>query len=418
MEEAGPQLLFDSVVAKPTFRAGSAAGANVLHREYCCRQLLPPGSSEQLTVQGQWAFWQRSVVKAFSSLTAAFDCLGMAPAVRSTAAVDVEAAEGSEAAVGVGAAEGSEAAVGVGAAEGSKAAVGVGAAEGSEAAVGVEAAEGSEAAVGVGAAEVSEAAEVAGVAEVSEAAEVAGVAEVSEAAEVAGVAEVSEAVEVAGGAEVSGAAEVAGVAEVSEEAEVAGGAEVSEAAEVAGGAEAAADTSNLSGDAEAQSSCNAAGSSPVATARNSEARSQPSSTSSPHVKWGYLLQLQQHSPQWAAAAAAFDAKWPNWRPADMKADHAASAAGAEGVGAYAEQLGHVYTDVLGLCRALAAAVQLPVVCNNPSCDNLAGVSDTAAACKACAGCKCRYCSAACQRSDWRRHKGACRRMAAAGVACA
>jgi hypothetical protein len=85
--------------------------------------------------------------------------------------------------------------------------------------------------------------------------------------------------------------------------------------------------------------------------------------------------------------------------------------------AAAEQRNQHYAEAIGLCRALAAAAPLLVVCNNPSCGNTEGVSEAAAASKACAGCRCRYCSVACQRADWKRHKGACRRMAAAGVAC-
>jgi hypothetical protein len=127
------------------------------------------------------------------------------------------------------------------------------------------------------------------------------------------------------------------------------------------------------------------------------------------VKWGYLLRLQQCSPQWAAAVAAFEANQPNWEEV------------VEGVlpssAASAEQQSQHYAEAVGLCRALAAAAPLPVVCNNPSCGNMEGVSEAAAASKACAGCRCRYCSVACQRADWKRHKGACRRMAAAGQAC-
>jgi hypothetical protein len=70
-----------------------------------------------------------------------------------------------------------------------------------------------------------------------------------------------------------------------------------------------------------------------------------------------------------------------------------------------------------LCRALVAAAPLPLVCNNPGCEAMAGLSEAAAARKVCAGCRCRYCSAACQAADWRRHKRACKRMAAAGQAC-
>jgi hypothetical protein len=75
----------------------------------------------------------------------------------------------------------------------------------------------------------------------------------------------------------------------------------------------------------------------------------------------------------------------------------------------------LYADALQLCRTLTAAAPITVVCNNPSCENLAGVREAAASCKACAGCSCRYCSVACQRADWKRHKRACRQLAAAGV---
>jgi hypothetical protein len=82
-----------------------------------------------------------------------------------------------------------------------------------------------------------------------------------------------------------------------------------------------------------------------------------------------------------------------------------------------EEVKQPYADALELCMALAAAAPLPVVCNNPSCENLAGVSEAAAASRKCAGCKCRYCSAACQQADWLRHKRACKRMVAACQAC-
>jgi hypothetical protein len=85
--------------------------------------------------------------------------------------------------------------------------------------------------------------------------------------------------------------------------------------------------------------------------------------------------------------------------------------------AAAEQRSQQYAKAVGLCRALAAAAALPIACNNPSCGNIDGVSEAAAASKVCSGCRCRYCSVACQRADWQRHKGACRCMAAAGQAC-
>ncbi|KAF6256818.1 hypothetical protein COO60DRAFT_1656493 [Scenedesmus sp. NREL 46B-D3] len=75
-----------------------------------------------------------------------------------------------------------------------------------------------------------------------------------------------------------------------------------------------------------------------------------------------------------------------------------------------EQPAQLYAAALEICRALAAAAPLPVVCNNIGCKNLAGVSEAAAASKACTGCMCRFCSAAtgsCTRI-------ACRCMAAAG----
>jgi hypothetical protein len=72
---------------------------------------------------------------------------------------------------------------------------------------------------------------------------------------------------------------------------------------------------------------------------------------------------------------------------------------------------------LNLCRALVAAAPLPLGCSNPGCENMVGASEAGAARKVCAGCRCRYCSAACQAADRRKHKHACRRMAAAGQAC-
>jgi hypothetical protein len=133
------------------------------------------------------------------------------------------------------------------------------------------------------------------------------------------------------------------------------------------------------------------------------------SSGSQQIKWGYLLRLQQCSPEWAAAVAAYEANQPDWE--EVEAGVLPSTAAA------AEQLIQWYAEAIGLCRTLVAAAPLPVVCNNPSCDNTEGVSEAAAASKACAGCRCRYCSVACQRADWKRHKRACRLMAAAGQAC-
>uniref|UniRef100_A0A383V5G8 MYND-type domain-containing protein n=1 Tax=Tetradesmus obliquus TaxID=3088 RepID=A0A383V5G8_TETOB len=145
---------------------------------------------------------------------------------------------------------------------------------------------------------------------------------------------------------------------------------------------------------------------------SSSSSSSSSNSSSQQLKWGYLLNLQQSSTRWAAAAAEYRAA--------MQAS--AQQLAADGEDAHpaacpAAQVGQQYQAAVKLCRALAAAAPVPALCNNPGCENLAGVSEAAAASKACAGCRCRYCSAACQTADWKRHKHACRRMAAAGVTC-
>jgi hypothetical protein len=173
MEAAGPQLLLASLTAKPLFRGCSAACENGLSREYWCQQIEPFGSSEQHTVEGQWQYWQGSVVAAFSSVAAAFNCLGAAPAAANT------------------------------------------------------------------------------------------------------------------------------------ESPAPGSSTTAPCVEVA--AEATADSSCRPGSESSTSSCNAASSVHV-TACSSEAATKTgagSSSSSQHVKWGHLLRLQQLSPQWAAAAAAF-----------------------------------------------------------------------------------------------------------------
>jgi hypothetical protein len=163
-----------------------------------------------------------------------------------------------------------------------------------------------------------------------------------------------------------------------------------------------------------------------------------SSSISQHVKWGHLLRLPQFSPQWAAAAAAFGAEQPNWdtvraivlrspaTAAELLAELFAEASELPtsmpvvlpSTEAATEQIAEQYAEAIKLCRTLAAEAPVTAVCNNPSCTSLTGVSEAAAACKACAGCKCRYCSVACQRADWKRHKSACTRLAAAGETCA
>jgi hypothetical protein len=75
-----------------------------------------------------------------------------------------------------------------------------------------------------------------------------------------------------------------------------------------------------------------------------------------------------------------------------------------------ERLEGLMNSVKFMCWALAAAVPLPEVCNNPSCRSLVGVSEAAAAVKACGGCGACYCSRECQEAHWAVHRKACRRL--------
>lgn len=136
-----------------------------------------------------------------------------------------------------------------------------------------------------------------------------------------------------------------------------------------------------------------------------------SSSSSQQVCWGYLLHLHQSSLEWAAAVKRFTDGGLDMLHADCF-EAAGSSSPFEG-----ERCGQVFEGSLDLCRALAAAAPLPVVCNNPRCENLCGGSEAAAVSSGCVTCHCRYCSAACQQEDWRRHRRACKRMATAGQVC-
>jgi hypothetical protein len=141
----------------------------------------------------------------------------------------------------------------------------------------------------------------------------------------------------------------------------------------------------------------------------SPASASSSSSSSQQVKWSQLLQLQ-YSSKLAEAVATFEEKWPDWY-CDQYNIYSGTAAAAE-------QTGELYADVLGLCRAVAAAAPLHGVCNYVGCENLASVSEAAAcAGKTCAACKASYCSVACQKADWPLHKHACKRLTAAGERC-
>jgi hypothetical protein len=165
-----------------------------------------------------------------------------------------------------------------------------------------------------------------------------------------------------------------------------------------------ANTACRPSDGEASSS---SGGNPSSTAASI---SGASSSSSQQVQWRYLLDLLQADPVWAAAAAKFRAA-----KGALDQQRCVNLAYEDDC---AELDTQRYAEGLEMCKALTAAAPLTVVCNNPSCENLAGVSEAAAASKLCVGCRCRYCCAACQAIDWRRHKRACRRMAAAGQSCA
>jgi hypothetical protein len=182
--------------------------------------------------------------------------------------------------------------------------------------------------------------------------------------------------------------------------------------------------SKQAGDAEDTAAAGVAAAGPDATASSSttaasssgQADASSSSSSSSRPKWGHLLHLQQFSPDCAAALEAFDKKNPGWGE-EVETVLACMLAGTQFEAVMVEQVQLLFDDALQLIRELVDAAPLPVVCNNPSCESLAGVSEAAAACKACAICRCRYCSVACQRADWKRHKPACKRMAAAGMTC-
>jgi hypothetical protein len=153
------------------------------------------------------------------------------------------------------------------------------------------------------------------------------------------------------------------------------------------------------------------------------------------VKWGYLSQLLSSS-DWTRTAAAFDSRWPDVQAVldqyqqaieKMSAGSSSSSSSSSNSTGNAsagnppqqavDDITQLYDDARELCKALVAAAPLPLVCNNPGCENMTGESEAGAARKVCSGCRCRYCSAACQAADWRRHKRACKRMAAAGQVC-
>jgi hypothetical protein len=111
-----------------------------------------------------------------------------------------------------------------------------------------------------------------------------------------------------------------------------------------------------------------------------------------------------------------DAEGKDIQAAQVTIADAASSSSSSQQPAEQVDVGQLYTDASELCRSVVAAFHCQW-CNNSDCESLEGVSEAAAAGKLCAGCCCRYCSVACQAVDWKRHRRACKRMAAAGQAC-
>jgi hypothetical protein len=142
--------------------------------------------------------------------------------------------------------------------------------------------------------------------------------------------------------------------------------------------------------------------------------------SSKSVRWQYLLRLHE-SRKLATAAAAFRNQWKPAMVVELLEDdhNLPAAAGADATGCSGQeqlhQLRQLYQNALAFCRVLTAVAPLPVVCNNLKCSDICTLKGAAAARYMCAGCGCRYCSAACQAASWRGHKKACRRMAACGM---
>jgi hypothetical protein len=140
------------------------------------------------------------------------------------------------------------------------------------------------------------------------------------------------------------------------------------------------------------------------------------------LRWQHLLQLHR-SRKLLGAVTKFSSQWSQHTASDsplgldVTALSKAFAAGRTGLVSSEQrmQMQQMYQDAMDSCRTIVAVAPLPVVCNNPGCRELTGVSEAAAARYVCAGCACRYCSAACQAAGWRSHKKACRRMAACGM---
>jgi hypothetical protein len=163
---------------------------------------------------------------------------------------------------------------------------------------------------------------------------------------------------------------------------------------------------------------------------SSSSSREPSSSSSQRVRWQYLLRLHESRKLMTALPSLLDV-WNNTSEISCSTavgaaeqlssssfpaavDGTAAAGSSEKTGLSQQQLQQFYA-ILQFCRVLVSVAPLPVVCNNPGCVQLGGASEAAAARFMCAGCGCRYCSAACQAAGWRGHKKACRRMGDCGM---
>jgi hypothetical protein len=126
------------------------------------------------------------------------------------------------------------------------------------------------------------------------------------------------------------------------------------------------------------------------------------------LQWDYVMQQVQNSSIWTTAIVVFDSKWSSGL-----------------VLLAAGQLGDANTaeEAVGSCMQMHCSCaghwqqqrRCRSSCNNPHRSNLAEATEKALAAKQCAGCRCRHCSAVCQRADWKRHRPACKAMVAAGL---